>query len=131
MDTTSIFQRLMADARSDFASSHGSYPSDLFDYQVATGANGASAQAIDNAAYRLANGALREELTEPDDPTTRAGGLDGGSMAGWPDVVRKRRLLSLLQPEMDAFTADCKRAEYTGWSKESRGPVRRVRRGAR
>jgi hypothetical protein len=40
---------------------------------------------------------------------------------------RAARLWQELLPELEAYAADCRAAEYTGWSCESGGPVRRVR----
>jgi hypothetical protein len=40
---------------------------------------------------------------------------------------RAARLWEELLPELEAYAADCRNARYTGWSRESGGPVRRVR----
>lgn len=123
------FRTVMASARRSFDGTN-----DEFDWQLATRArngvfSGDTADAwmeIDNALYRVANGELREALTQPGDPTVRVDGLNGGSMKGWPDFICKNRLRELLTPRIDALVAECKSYKYTGWSRESRGPIRKV-----
>lgn len=129
MNDKTTFEQVIADARAEFACDHISYPNDLFDYQLATGTDSgpdstSAAQAIGNAIYRLANGKLREELTElGDDPNPP---LDVDDPFSRPESIRARRLRSRLQPHLDALTDECRRASYTGWSKYSTGPIRRA-----
>ncbi|MGW5429964.1 hypothetical protein ACWET9_22540 [Streptomyces sp. NPDC004059] len=40
---------------------------------------------------------------------------------------RAARLWAELLPELEAYAADCRAAQYTGWARESGGPIRRVR----
>lgn len=40
--------------------------------------------------------------------------------------ARAGALWEQVQPELAAYAADCRAARYTGWSRESGGPVRRI-----
>ncbi|MFE9448301.1 hypothetical protein [Streptomyces sp. NPDC006739] len=40
---------------------------------------------------------------------------------------RAARLWAEVLPELEAYAAGCRSASYTGWSRESSGPIRRVR----
>jgi hypothetical protein len=54
--------------------------------------------------------------------------IEGG---GWAQLAERKeraaRLWQELLPELEAYAADCRSASYTGWSRQSDGPVRRAR----
>lgn len=86
---------------------------DAFDFMIATegiapyGELYQEAYAIANAAHPMRRGAGQHELD-----------------------ARKRRAADLWEqvlPELERYADRCRKAEYTGWSRESSGPIRRVR----
>ncbi|MFD1274875.1 hypothetical protein [Streptomyces kaempferi] len=40
---------------------------------------------------------------------------------------RARALFEEALPELEVYAAECRAAQYTGWSSQSNGPIRRVR----
>lgn len=97
------------------ASARGSYNNaDAFDYMIKVEGIKPFGE-LYNECYRIANehqatvapGDTQDDL---DDRKRRAGEL-------WAQVL----------PELENYAAECKAARFTGWSRMSDGPIRRVR----
>ncbi|WP_433329929.1 hypothetical protein [Spirillospora sp. CA-294931] len=86
---------------------------DAFDFRVA--AEGiAPFGGLYNETYSIAN---TDHLVRPGD--------DESVMAERKD--RAATLWEQILPELERYAESCRTAKYTGWSKESSGPIRRVR----
>lgn len=87
---------------------------DAFDYQIATEGLRPFGELYQET-YGLAN--------EPDGQV-RPGDGDA-ALAERKD--RAKRLWEQVLPELEIYAADRRAARYTGWSRESGGPIRRLR----
>ena len=87
--------------------------SDAFDFHIATVGVQAFGE-LYNEAYVLANEGHEVVV--------------GGSNAQLEErKERAARLFQQVLPELESYAADCRAAQYTGWSRESGGQIRRVR----
>jgi len=107
-DTARTAARIIARARD----AHGG--ADAFDWQIKVEGIKPFGE-LYNEAYIIAN----EHLPQVDTATTDAELAERKARAAalWEQVL----------PELERYAADCKAAKFTGWSKESEGPIRRVR----
>ncbi len=107
MDTAHAAATIIARARAG----HGS--ADMFDFKIATEGVEPFGE-LYNEAYLLAN---------EGEPMVKEG--DGEDvLAG--RKTRAAELWERVLPELEAYATRCREARYTGWSRESGGPVRRV-----
>lgn len=87
---------------------------DAFDHHISTVGVQAHGE-LYNEAYALAN--------EPHGHA--APGAGEAALAERKE--RARALFNDVLPELEAYAADCRAAQYTGWSSQSNGPIHRVR----
>jgi hypothetical protein len=85
---------------------------DAFDFWVATEGD---VTAFRDAFYGVANAVL---------PQVRPG--DGGEALALR-TERRDALWDQVEPQLEAYVQECRFARYTGWSRASSGPIRRVR----
>lgn len=113
MSATTAAAQIIAHARENWSNNPETDGGpDAFDFHIATVGVQPFGE-LYNEAYALAN---------EDHPV-----IVGGGEAQLEE--RKERAAHLFRealPELEAYAADCRNAQYTGWSRESSSPIRRV-----